>query len=99
MLLSLLKKRNILIINKRNITKRDNAVYPEYHWFKSFMVYAFMGQRFFNQVYNMFNTMLNREIERGSINLDRTAKAIEIAPYFLFLNRVELRSGAVGSCS
>ncbi len=35
------RKKNILIINKRNITKINKAVYPEYHWVLSFMVYAF----------------------------------------------------------
>ena len=41
MLLRLSKTENIWIINKGNITKLTDAVYPEYHWLISFMVYAF----------------------------------------------------------
>ena len=55
MLLRLSKKRNILIINKRNITERDNAVYPEYHWVTSFMVYAFHGSTFLQSgIYSVY---------------------------------------------
>ncbi len=42
-LLRLSKKENVLIINKKNISKLTNAVYPEYHRVISFMVYAFQG--------------------------------------------------------
>ena len=41
MLLRLLKKENILIINKRNVTKLTNGVKPECHWVLSFMVRSF----------------------------------------------------------
>ena len=46
MLLNFLKKENILIINKWNITKLANAAYPRSHLVLSFMVYAFHGSTF-----------------------------------------------------
>ena len=59
MLLRLSKKENILVINKRNITKLANAVYPEYHWV-IVEVNAFRGSTFFKQVYT--STLISTDL-------------------------------------
>ncbi len=90
------QRKNILNINKRNITKLTNAVYPEYHWVVSFLVYAF---HMFNVSFITIGVYIRFTLqvvcmgtEAGSPSTEQTTNSISNSHNFLCLGTQAIQS-------